>query len=159
MKNNNYPDVSYQNVFDIYTIGQEIRKNPAYLNDSPYSDSVKKALKLIFQSETKQKTTSTSAISSSDLDELNLELEVKNLYMQTKELLYSENLDEKDKASIQKTAASQLEKLLDMAERSKNLRYIKEFESKVLSYLKKAMPEQREFFMKTLIEGEATNAK
>lgn len=86
---------------------------------------------------------------------LDLKTEIINLYWQTKELLKSNEIDDKDKASIQRTATTQLEKLLTLAERATNLNQMREFESKVLKILKKVLPEQREMFLRELAESES----
>lgn len=64
-------------------------------------------------------------------------------------------MDDKDKASIQRTATAQLEKLLNLAERATNLNQMREFEMKVLKILKKVLPEQRELFLRELAESES----
>lgn len=155
---NSYPQITYEMVFNIYSVGVEMRKNSQYLAKSPYSDAVKKSLNLIFPPLSvnmgdKENPEGTNFM------ELDLETEIKNLYFETKSLLNSNTLDDKDKASVQKTATTQLEKLLSMIEKSINIRHMREFETKVLKVLKKVAPETREQFLEELarLEGETND--
>lgn len=155
MAENNYPNIDYKTVFTIYTIGLEMRKNPRYIADSPYSDAIKKSLNLIFPPVNINLGGTPKDESTPNMMNLDLETEIKNLYWETKKLLTSNEMDDRDKASIQKTAANQLEKLLTLAERATNLNQMKEFEVKVLKILKKVLPEKREEFVRELVEMES----
>lgn len=146
---NNYPNITYEQVFNIYTVIQNIRRDKAYLEKSPYSEPVKKAISLLSFSETAKQ--ATGEIDTSSLD---IRKESEILYKQTKLLLNSNELDEKDKASVLKTATTLLEKLLNLIERSENIQYMREFETRVLQIMKKVTPEQREQFIKELQLGE-----
>ena len=149
--NSKYPDISYEALFKIYSIGLEIRKDPNYVAESPYSEPIKKSLNLIFPP-VSINTGNSSTEGMPNMMNLDLKTEITNLYWQTKELLNSHELDDKDKASIQKTATAQLEKLLNLAERATNLNQMREFESRVLRALKKVLPEQRELFLKEIMD-------
>jgi hypothetical protein len=154
-QNNKYPDINYETVFKIYSIGLEIKKNPKYVAESPYSEPIKKSLNLIFPPVSINTGESSSKADLPTMTNLDLKTEIINLYWQTKELLKSNEIDDKDKASIQRTATTQLEKLLTLAERATNLNQMREFESKVLKILKKVLPEQREMFLRELAESES----
>lgn len=149
-QNNNYPDLTYEVVFKLYTVGQNMKKSPKYLEEAPYSETVKKALQLIFTPQT-YNTKPSGDIDTSSLD---IRQETEYLYRETKELLRSKILDEKDKAAVIKTATSQMEKLISLIERSENIIQIREFETKVIRAIKKVLPEQREEFIKELTESE-----
>ena len=155
MAENIYPNIDYKTVFTIYTIGLEMRKNPRYIADSPYSEAIKKSLNLIFPPVSINLGGTPKDESTPNMMNLDLETEIKNLYWETKKLLTSNEMDDRDKASIQKTAANQLEKLLTLAERATNLNQMKEFEVKVLKILKKVLPEKREEFVRELVEMES----
>ena len=147
MKQSNYPDISFQSCFDIHSIGVATKKNPSYIKDSPYSDPIKKILLSFFE---KPEPKAANAEVPLNLEELDLEREINLLYLSTKELLVADNLDSKEKIAVQKTATSQLEKLLDMATQAKNLKQMREFEEKVIRALKVVSPELRDDFLKEL---------
>lgn len=156
VQNNKYPDINYETVFKIYSIGLEIKKNPKYIAESPYSEAIKKSLNLIFPPiSINTGGGSSSGSNLPNMMNLDLKTEITNLYWQTKNLLNSNEMDDKDKASIQRTATAQLEKLLNLAERATNLNQMREFEMKVLKILKKVLPEQRELFLRELAESES----
>lgn len=144
---NKYPEITYESVFNIYTIIQNNRKEKTYIEKSPYSEPVKKALLLL--SNMGEIKNTTEEVNASDLD---IRKESEILYYQTKQLLNSRELDEKDKASVLKTATTLLEKLLNLLERSENIQHMRDFESRVLQIMKKVTPEQREQFLKELKE-------
>lgn len=150
---NKYPDISYEQVFALYTISQEMKKDHSYLENSPYSETIRKSLQLIFQ-KVERNNLYTSEINSEDLD---LKQETQYLYKETKALLHTNVLDEKDKAAIIKTATSQMEKIISLIERSEAISQIREFEGKVLRAIKKVLPEQREEFIKELNRLEGKN--
>lgn len=152
---NKYADITYESVFNIYTVIQNTRRDKSYIEKSPYSEPVKKALNLIVGSVESTKSSSSSGdVSASDLD---IRKESEILYHQTKALLNSNELDDKDKASVLKTATSLLEKLLNILERSENIQHMRDFETRVLQIMKKVTPEQREQFIKELQAGETDN--
>lgn len=146
MTQNKYPNITYDSVFSLYTIAQNMRQDPAYLENSPYSETIRKSLNLLFQ---RNNVTSADIadISSEDLD---LKQETLYLYKETKALLRTNVIDEKDKAAIIKTATAQMEKILNLIERSENIVQIREFEAKVLKVIKKVLPEEREEIIKEL---------
>ena len=150
-----YADITYESVFNIYTAIQNIKRDKSYLDKSPYSEPVKKALCLLIGlNESKGDSNSKEALTAGDLD---IRKESEILYYQTKTLLDSRELDDKDKASILKTATTLLEKLLNILERSENIQHMRDFETRVLQIMKKVTPEQREQFIKELQLGETDN--
>ncbi len=150
-KTSAYPEIDFQTCFKVHSIGIEMKKDSSYLENSPYSKPVQDILKSLF---TKEKTSQGSA-PILDLEDLDLEKEVNLLYVSTKELLTTGNLDPKEKIAVQKTATSQLEKLLDMAAQAKNLKQMREFEERVIRALKTVEEHVRDEFLKELTsEGE-----
>lgn len=150
---NKYPTITYEQVFALYTINQNMKQDPNYLENSPYSETIRKSLQLIFQ-RVERTSLYSSDIKSEDLD---LKKETQNLYKETKALLQTNVLDEKDKAAIIKTATSQMEKIINLIERSEAITQIRDFEAKVLRAVKKVLPEQREEFIKELTREEKDN--
>lgn len=147
-KTNTYPELTFDVLFDVYNVGQNMRRDPAYLEESPYPEIVKKTLKSIFSNESQQVVTQeNSPITAINIADLNIKQETEYLYLETKQLLQSKILDEKDKAAIIKTATGQMEKLITLIEKANDLRQIREFEVKVLKALKKVVPEVREKFL------------
>lgn len=145
-----YPDLTFESVFDVYNVGQNMKRDSNYLEDSPYSDTIRKTLVSIFKPEGRN-ITPRPVIDTKDLD---IKKETEYLYVETKSLLNSHVLDEKDKAAVIKTATGQMEKLITLIEKANNLKYIREFESRVLEALKKVAPEVREEFLEELGRGE-----
>ena len=150
---NKYPEITYEQVFALYTIDQNMKQDPNYLDNSPYSETIRKSLQLIFKRVEQTRLYSTE-IESKELD---LKQETQSLYRETKALLQTNVLDEKDKAAIIKTATSQMEKIINLIERSESIVQIREFEAKVLRAIKKVLPEQREEFIKELARQEEEN--
>lgn len=150
---NKYPEITYEQVFALYTIDQNMKQDPNYLDNSPYSETIRKSLQLIFKRVEQTRLYSTE-IESKELD---LRQETQSLYRETKALLQTNVLDEKDKAAIIKTATSQMEKIISLIERSESIVQIREFEAKVLRAIKKVLPEQREEFIKELTRQEEEN--
>lgn len=150
---NKYPEITYEQVFALYTIDQNMKQDPNYLDNSPYSETIRKSLQLIFKRVEQTRLYSTE-IESKELD---LKQETQSLYRETKALLQTNVLDEKDKAAIIKTATSQMEKIISLIERSESIVQIREFEAKVLRAIKKVLPEQREEFIKELARQEEEN--
>lgn len=151
----NYPELTYPEVYKLYEIARGIKNDKNYLKYSPYSGPIKDALEQMFQLVEDSPLSPTKSVIEDTADtSLNLEHEIKALYLDTKATLKSEALDDKERASVQRTAAAQLEKLLDMAERSRNLRWFREYETKVVKVLKKVLPAEREAFIKELVESE-----
>lgn len=153
MTKNKYPELNFEIVFDIYNIGQAMKRDPAYIEESPYPEMVRKTLKRIFFP------TDTGGIqpirpeiiNTADLD---IKRETEYLYLETKQLLQSKTVDEKDRAAIIKTATSQMEKLITLIEKANDLRNRQEFETKVLKVLKKVLPEKKEEFLEELAHME-----
>ena len=148
---NKYPDLTYESVYNIYSVCQALKRDSNYINESPYSETIKKSLLLIFQNSQTQ--APVQPISSSDLD---IKVETEYLYRETKKILNSNILDEKDKAAVIKTATAQMEKLISLIERAENINQMREFEGKVLQVMKKVLPEKREEFIKEIarLEGQ-----
>jgi hypothetical protein len=137
----NYPEITYEMVFKIYTVCQNMKADENYLDNSKYAEPIKKALSLMFPAE---EPVDDALLDTSELD---IRKESEILYRQTKELLSSNALDEKDKASVLKTSTTLLEKLLNILERSENISKMREFETKVLQAMKKVAPEVRDNFL------------
>lgn len=152
MTANKYPDLTFESVFDVYNVGQNMKRDSNYLEDSPYPDMVRKTLKAIYKEPEKEKIIIKPT--SVDVKDLNIKKETEYLYLETKSLLNSHVLDEKDKAAIIKTATGQMEKLITLIEKADNLRYIREFEARVLEALKKVAPEVRDEFLEEIERGE-----
>lgn len=150
---NKYPDISFNNVFDIYNIGQNMRRDPGYLEDSPYSETIRKTIRLIFGQEEAPINSSPvsrpqpEAINFADLD---VSVETQYLFRETKAILNSNVLDDRDKATVIKTATSQMEKLINLIERAENINRVRDFESKVLRALKNVLPEKKDEFLQEL---------
>lgn len=151
LPSNNYPDINYESVFAIYTISQKMKQNKDYLDKSPYSETVKKSLSLMFANKETPQPAPAPLIDTSDLD---LKTETSYLYKEAKSLLKSNVLDEKDRAAVIKTMTSQMEKLISLIERAENINQIRDFETKVLRTLKKVLPEKREEFLAELAKLE-----
>ena len=147
-----YPDITFDNVFAVYNIGQNIKRIPNYLEDSPYPEMVKKTIKLIYSQEEGQGGNNKPKVEDVKIDfsELDVSAETQYLFRETKALLNSNVLDEKDKSTVIKTATSQIEKLINLIERSENINRVRDFETKVLKALKKVLPEKRDEFIKEL---------
>lgn len=152
---NDYPIITYDSVFAIYTISQKIKQNKHYLDEAPYSDAIKKSLNLMFaKTDTPVSTLSVPSFDTADLD---LKTETSYLYKEAKSLLKSNVLDEKDRAAVIKTMTSQMEKLISLVERTENINQIRDFETKVLKALKNVLPEKREEFLTELARLEEKN--
>lgn len=142
----NYPNLTFENVFDLYNVIQNMRRDPAYLEESPYSDSIRKALKNICIPPGARP----EFVMPSDniqFDNLDIKTETEYLYAETKMLLKSKLIDEKDRASIIKTATSQMDKLITLIEKAEDIRNVREFENRVLRAMKKMPQEVREEFI------------
>lgn len=154
MTKNRYPEMTFETLFDVYNVGQMMKKDPKYLEESPYPEMVKKTLKAIFFPAISTPTsTIPTRVNTANLD---IKQETEYLYLETKNLLNSRTIDEKDRATIIKTATSQMEKLITLIEKANNLKQLREFETKVLKVLKDVLPEKREEFLEELsrTEGE-----
>lgn len=159
-----YPHLEFKEVYFVANVLQEMKKNPNFLDSAPYSDNVKQILQSMLppppppveekHSGSEKKVLSSRDVSKVNFDDIDLVFEIKYLYMQTKNLMTSENISDKDMMALSKTGAAQLEKLLELNERAVNDKYRKEFEDRVLRALRKALPEQREEFLKILSEEE-----
>lgn len=152
---NDYPIITYESVFAIYTISQKIKQNKHYLEEAPYSEAIKKSLNLMF-AKTDNPVSALSA-PSFNTTELDLKTETSYLYNEAKSLLKSNVLDEKDRAAVIKTMTSQMEKLISLVERTENINQIRDFEAKVLKTLKNVLPEKREEFLVELAKLEENN--
>lgn len=142
----NYPNLTFENVFDLYNVIQNMRRDPAYLEESPYSDSIRKALKNIcIPPGTRPEFVMPS--DSIQFDNLDIKTETEYLYAETKMLLKSKLIDEKDRAAIIKTATSQMDKLITLIEKAEDIRNVREFENRVLKAMKKMPQEVREEFI------------
>lgn len=157
MTKTNYPNLTFETVFDVYNVGQNMKRESNYLEESPYPDMVRKTLLRIFANEQRQQPQ--PAVSMIKLADLNIQQETEFLYLETKNLLNARNLDEKDKAAIVKTATSQMEKLITLIERAHSLKDIRDFEVKVLRALKKVAPEVRDQFLEEIERLEKEDGK
>ena len=146
-----YPEITYESVFALYTISQKMKQDKQYLDKAPYSEAIKKSLSLMFGKKENPQAIPQALIDTSDLD---LKAETNYLYKEAKSLLKSTALDEKDRAAVIKTMTSQMDKLISLVERTENINQIREFETKVLRTIKKVLPEKREEFLAELAKLE-----
>lgn len=133
--NKKYPEVNYPEVFAFQTIFMNIKKDPTYIDESPYTEAVKTGLKSMFC----RVKDAESKIKKEDLVELDLEEETNLVYTRTKQLM-DRPLEPNEELAILKNATGMLEKLLAMAERTKNLRYIRDLEQKIIK-IARTLPE------------------
>ena len=147
MEKTNYPDITYPQVFNIQTIFMNFKKDPDYIKNSPYSEAVKTGLESIFRRATEHE----NRIQRADLVDLNLEEEANLVYSRTKQLM-DKPLEPNEELSILKNAAVMLEKLLDLTERAKNQRYIRDLEQKILKIAQKMPEESRNELLNMLKE-------
>ena len=146
-----YDPIDYPEVYKIHLVGLALKRDPAYIKNSPYSDLVKKTLTDIF---TKTSNVDlSSGLASETLSELNLETETQFLYEKTKEMMQTTK-DLKDNISLIKNAHDLLSKLLETAEKAKNLRYIKDLEKVVIEVTNELTPEQKAKIIQVLKVGE-----
>ena len=111
---NKYPqNITYESVFAIYTVSQNMKQDKQYLENAPYSEAIKKSLKIIFSQQAPEVVGEEKPKSSNiEISELDLKTETSYLYQEAKSLLKSNVLDEKDRASVIKTMTSQIEKII-----------------------------------------------
>lgn len=130
-----YPELTYPEVYKVQTVGINLKDNPDYIKNSPYSNVIKDALTYIFvrNSEEINKLYRTNILNSK---ELNLEDETLNVYLQTKELLDSGQLETTEKIRVLQTQTNLLEKQLTLQERAKNLRYVQDLENALVKVCK-----------------------
>ena len=131
---NNYPELTYPEVYKVQTIAIKLKEDPEFIKNSPYKDHIKTALNAIFQR------SAVSKVSQENLQELDLETETQYIYERTKELLNS-GMDKKEELQILKNATDLLDKLLTAKERARNQRYIKDLENKIIK-IAKILPEE-----------------
>lgn len=131
---NNYPELTYPEVYKVQTIAIKLKEDPEFIKNSPYKDYIKTALNAIFQR------SAVSKVSQENLQELDLETETQYIYERTKELLNS-GMDKKEELQVLKNATDLLDKLLTAKERARNQRYIKDLENKIIK-IAKILPEE-----------------
>jgi hypothetical protein len=136
MDKNQYPDISYPEVYKVQTVFMQHKKDPEYINKSPYSEAVKTSLSSMFE----RITDTEERVQAEDLVDLDLEEETNLVYTRTKQLM-NKSLATNEELTVLKSAAGLLEKLLGMAERAKNLRYIRDLEQKIIK-IAQTMPEE-----------------
>lgn len=136
MAENNYPDLSYSEVFKIQKIKEAFKKDADYIKNSPYSEATKNTLNTLFN----RNIDSSEKIKLEDVKEIDLEKETTLVYLRLKELMDTA-LDNTEEARILKDSSNILEKLLGYAERARNLRYISDLERTILKVVK-ILPEE-----------------
>ncbi len=129
-----YPNLTFKDVYPILTLMLEIKKNPSIVDNLPYDVSIKDALRELFVK-------NESVFSNKSLKDMDLEDETIRLYESMKNIEVGESLDAKEKISVLKLQASSLKDLLDMAKESKRIKNIKWFEDTIFQIL---TPEQRD---------------
>jgi hypothetical protein len=144
MKESKYPRLGYPEVYAMQQIVIAFKKDPNYLENSPYSELVKETLLALFTNPIVAAGTSVG-----DVGELNLEKETQYLYEKTKELLNASK-DMKENITLVKNAQDLLAKSLDLYERAKNYRYVKDLEKAVVEVTKILPEEHKEKVLKTL---------
>lgn len=136
-----YPELRFKDVYPLLTFMLEVKKNPSLLENSPYDDSVKNALRELFFRD------DTVNFSNKSLEDMDLEQETIRLYETMKNIEVGEVLDAREKISLVKLQASSLKDLLDMMKESKRIKNIRYFEDLIFDIL---TDEQKEK-VKTLI--------
>lgn len=131
---NEYPDLTYPEVYKLQTVAIKLKDNPEYIKNSPYKDHIKTALHAIFQRSGNTK------VSHDNLSDIDMEEETQYIYERTKELLNS-GLDKKEELQVLKNATDLLDKLLQAKERARNQRYVKDLENKIIK-ITKILPEE-----------------
>lgn len=156
---NKYPqNITYESVFAIYTVSQNMKQDKQYLENAPYSEAVKKSLRIMFSQQPSEVISEEKFKPSNiEISELDLKTETSYLYQEAKSLLKSNVLDEKDRAAVIKTMTSQMEKLIALVERAENINQMRDFETRVLKVMKKVLPEKREEFLAELARLENNN--
>lgn len=147
MADKKYPEITYPEVFAFQTIFMNTKKDPKYIDDSPYSEAVKTGLKSMFC----RVKVAEEKVSKEDLVELDLEEETNLVYTRTKQLM-DRPLEPNEELAILKNAAGMLEKLLAMAEKAKNLRYIRDLEQKLIKIARNLPEEDRKELLNMLKE-------
>lgn len=131
----NYPELTYPEVYKVQTVYIQSKKDASYISNSPYTDAVKASLNAMFNRTSDEN----NRPQKEDLEDLDLEEEINLVYTRTKRLMDG-SLETNEELTVLKNATGMLEKLLGMAERAKNLRYIRDLEQKIIK-VAKIMPE------------------
>lgn len=136
----NYPELTFKEVYPILTFMLEVKKDPSVLDNSPYEEALKNALRELFFN-------SGSSRSDKKLEDMDLEEETIRLYDSMKNIELGEVLDAREKIALVKLQASSLRDLLEMMKESKRIKNIRYFEDMIFNIL---TDEQKEK-VKTLI--------
>lgn len=136
----NYPELTFKEVYPILTFMLEVKKDPSVLDNSPYEDALKNALRELFFN-------NGSSRSDKKLEDMDLEEETIRLYDSMKNIELGEVLDAREKIALVKLQASSLRDLLEMMKESKRIKNIRYFEDMIFNIL---TDEQKEK-VKTLI--------
>lgn len=147
MQKANYPEISYPEVYKIQTVQIQLKKDPNYIEESPYSEAVKTALSSIFN----RNNDNQSRPQKEDLEDLDLEEEINLVYTRTKRLMDG-SLETSEELTVLKNATGMLEKLLGMTERAKNLRYIRDLEQKIIKIAQNMSEDARNELLNMLKE-------
>jgi hypothetical protein len=136
----NYPELTFKEVYPILTFMLEVKKDPSVLDNSPYEEALKNALRELFFN-------NGSSRSDKKLEDMDLEEETIRLYDSMKNIELGEVLDAREKIALVKLQASSLRDLLEMMKESKRIKNIRYFEDMIFNIL---TDEQKEK-VKTLI--------
>lgn len=141
MAKDNYPDLTYPEVYKVQTIGIKLKTDRDYIKNSPYSEAIKDSLTAIFLRDSENSIDIEPSISAEDIKNINIEDETVKVYVQTRTLLDSGKLETTEKIRVLQTQTNLLEKQLSLQERAKNLRYVKDLENALLKVCK-TLPEE-----------------
>lgn len=147
MSANNYPEITYPEVYKVQSVQINLKKDPDYIKNSPYSEAVKTALLAMFTRASEAQ----SRPQKEDLADLDLEEEINLVYTRTKRLMDG-SLETNEELTVLKNATGMLEKLLGMTERAKNLRYIRDLEQKIIKIAHNLPEESRNELLNMLKE-------
>lgn len=136
----NYPELTFKEVYPILSFMLEVKKDPSVLDNSPYEDALKNALRELFFNNGGNR-------NDKKLEDMDLEEETIRLYDSMKNIELGEVLDAREKIALVKLQASSLRDLLEMMKESKRIKNIRYFEDMIFNIL---TDEQKEK-VKTLI--------
>lgn len=148
----NYPEITYPEVYKVQTIGIKLRSDSEYIEKSPYTTPIKDALTAIFFRDSKKINKDSEKSSEPiSIEDINIEEETLKLYSQTKELLESDTpLETSERIRIIQTQTNLLEKQLYQYERAKNISYVKNLENAVIKVCKTLDKEKRDEILQIL---------
>lgn len=141
MAKDNYPDLTYPEVYKVQTIGIKLKTDKDFIKNSPYSDAIKDSLTAIFLRDSENSIDLEASVNPEDIKNVNIEDETVRVYMQTRTLLDSGKLETTEKIRVLQTQTNLLEKQLSLQERAKNLRYVKDLENALIKVCK-SLPEE-----------------